>query len=282
MFKIGEFSQIGQVSVRMLRHYDKMGVLHPNHVDKFTGYRYYTLEQLPRLNRILALKDLGLSLEEIARLLKNDLHADQLHGMLMMKQAQIEQTIADEQLRLRRVAARIKRIESEDRPSPYDVVVKHIAPITVVGTRAVVPNLEQMTAYRCHMLSEVHGWLDAFGVSPSAPEMLVYHLTEYRETDLDTEIAIPIPKDAADELGDRLPQDFHIKTYANVHLVASTVLNGSIWDIPEAITAITAWIKSSGYALQSPTFEIHHSGKETEKMDFDNITFEFQTPFVIP
>ena len=280
MFKIGEFSQMGQVSVRMLRHYDKMGLLHPNHVDKFTGYRYYTLEQLPRLNRILALKDLGLSLDEIVRVLENDLHPDQLHGMLMMKQAQIEQLILAEQIRLKRVAARIRRIEQEGQPSPYEIVVKEAAPITVVGTRAVVPDLDHMASYRCHMLEDVHNWLAAYGVESNAPEMVVYHMEDYRDTNLDTEIAIPIPPDAADKLGDRLPKNFHLKVYQHEHPMASTILNGSIWDIPEVITAIAAWIKSNGYESMKPTFEIHHSGRETEKTDFDNITFEFQTPFV--
>ena len=62
LFKIGDFSQIGQVSVRMLRHYDELGLLKPAYVDRLTDYRYYSLEQLPKLNRLLALKDLGFSL----------------------------------------------------------------------------------------------------------------------------------------------------------------------------------------------------------------------------
>ena len=61
---------LAQTSVRMLRHYDKLGLLEPSYTDKFTGYRYYTLQQLPRLNRILALKELGFSLDQIARLLR--------------------------------------------------------------------------------------------------------------------------------------------------------------------------------------------------------------------
>ncbi|MBC7811584.1 MAG: MerR family DNA-binding transcriptional regulator, partial [Burkholderiales bacterium] len=61
MFKIGDFSKISQVSARMLRHYDDIDLFKPAHIDPFTGYRYYTVDQLPRLNRLLALKDLGLS-----------------------------------------------------------------------------------------------------------------------------------------------------------------------------------------------------------------------------
>ena len=265
MFKIGEFSQMGQVSVRMLRHYDKMGLLVPNHVDKFTGYRYYALDQLPRLNRILALKDLGLSLEEISHLLENDLQAEQLHGMLLMKQSQIEQSILEEQMRLRRVAARLKRIEGEDRPSPFEIVIKTMSSMTVIGTREVVPNISQMTAYRCHMLETVHDFLADYAITPTAPEMVLYYMAEYREENLDTEIAVPIAHDAADELKDHLPQDFYIKDFVDEKTVVTTILNGSIWDIPEAITAITTWSKSNGYELDTPTLEIHHSGQRNNK-----------------
>jgi DNA-binding transcriptional MerR regulator len=66
MIKIGDFSKLSQATVKALRLYDEMGLLKPARVDNFTGYRYYSADQLPRLNRILALKDLGFSLEQIA------------------------------------------------------------------------------------------------------------------------------------------------------------------------------------------------------------------------
>ena len=69
MFMIGEFAQIGRVTGRLLRYYDQLGLLTPEHTDRSTGYRYYSARQLPRLNRILALKALGFSLDKIATLL---------------------------------------------------------------------------------------------------------------------------------------------------------------------------------------------------------------------
>ena len=64
--RIGDFSKLSRVSIKALRYYDQMGMLKPIDVDRSTGYRSYSVSQLPRLNRILALKDLGLSLEQIA------------------------------------------------------------------------------------------------------------------------------------------------------------------------------------------------------------------------
>ena len=78
MFKIGDFSKLSQVPVKTLRYYDEIGLLKPAKVDRFTSYRQYSADQLPRLNRILALKDLGLSLAQIAQLLDGDLPPEQI------------------------------------------------------------------------------------------------------------------------------------------------------------------------------------------------------------
>src|SRR5512135_3610869 len=97
MLKIGEFSRLSRVSVRMLRHYDQLGLLKPSRTDRVTNYRYYSADQLPRLNRILALQDLGFSLEQIGALLDESLPADELRGMLRLKRAEVQQGIQAEQ-----------------------------------------------------------------------------------------------------------------------------------------------------------------------------------------
>ncbi len=96
MFRIGEFAQIAQVSGRQLRFYEELGLLHPAHVDQQTGYRYYSIRQLPRLNSILALKELGLSLEQIGPLLERDLSPAELRSMLTLKRAQLERSLQEE------------------------------------------------------------------------------------------------------------------------------------------------------------------------------------------
>lgn len=106
MIRIGDFSKLSQVTIKALRYYDEMGLLKPINVDEFTGYRYYVVEQLARLNRILALKDLGLSLEQVAQVLNEGVSPERLRGMLQLKQAELRQHIADEQARLARAFAR--------------------------------------------------------------------------------------------------------------------------------------------------------------------------------
>src|SRR5262245_16360687 len=126
MFKIGDFSKFSQVSIKMLRHYDRLGLLKPARIDPATSYRYYSADQLPRLNRILALRDLGFALEQIAELL-DDVPAEQIRGMLKLKQAELEQQMRHEQQRLERIAARLRQIEQEQ-PSSADVIVRRVRP----------------------------------------------------------------------------------------------------------------------------------------------------------
>ncbi|HZR39592.1 MAG TPA: helix-turn-helix domain-containing protein [Ktedonobacteraceae bacterium] len=96
MFTVGEFSQLAQVSKRLLRYYDEIGLLKPMHTDRITGYRYYSAEQMLHLNRILALKDLGLSLDQIQRIVRENVSTEEINGMLLLKKAEIEQQVQAE------------------------------------------------------------------------------------------------------------------------------------------------------------------------------------------
>ncbi len=85
MIRIGDFSKLSQVSVKTLRYYDETGLLKPVQADRFTGYRMYEYSQLLRLQRILALKDLGFSLDEIGQLLSENVTPEQMRGMLRLR-----------------------------------------------------------------------------------------------------------------------------------------------------------------------------------------------------
>src|SRR5947209_7669990 len=117
--KIGDFARLGMISVSALRYYNEVGLLKPAEVDNWTGYRYYALDQLPALHRILALKDLGLSLEQIKQLMGEELPAEQIRGMLRLKHAELQDQAREIQERLARVEARIQQIEMEGKMSEY-------------------------------------------------------------------------------------------------------------------------------------------------------------------
>src|SRR5262245_51954140 len=139
MLNIGEFARLGQVSPRMLRHYDETGLLKPSRVDPHTGYRFYAAGQLGRLHRLLALRDLGFSLEQTRPMLDDDLSLEQLRGMLMLRRAQIEQDVADEQGRLRRVEAHLRALEGSIAMSSLDVAIKTTEPTRIAESSAPAP-----------------------------------------------------------------------------------------------------------------------------------------------
>ncbi len=142
MYQIGEFSKIGQVSGRQLRHYDQLGLLIPEFTDPSTGYRYYSAKQLPRLNRILALKEMGLSLEQIKRMLDEEISPEELRGMLMMKKAQIEQMLHEELARMRYIESRIEQINIEGNMDNYDVVLKSVPDKKIISVREICAGLD--------------------------------------------------------------------------------------------------------------------------------------------
>lgn len=126
MLKIGEFSRLSQVTVKTLHHYDELGLIKPAHIDPATGYRFYTVEQLPRIHRIMALKEMGLSLEQIGLMLEDELSTEQMRGMLHFKQAEIQQEVRQAHRQLAMVEFRLRMIEAETNFPILDVVIRKL------------------------------------------------------------------------------------------------------------------------------------------------------------
>ena len=171
MFKIGEFSRLSRVSVRMLRHYDQLGLLTPSQTDSFTGYRYYSAEQLPRLNRIIALRDLGFSLEQISGMLDEDLSTDQLLGMLKLKRGEVEKQMQMEGQRLARLEVRIRQMSESPLHGAYDVIVRDIEPELVATLREVAADDDRIQ----HMFDRVETYVAGFdGARADKPSLSIY------------------------------------------------------------------------------------------------------------
>jgi len=136
MFSIGDFATHGRVSVRMLRHYDAIGLIRPAHVDPHSGYRHYTAAQLSLLNRVVALKDLGFTLQQVQTMIDDKVDTGELRGMLRMRRAQLADQMAGDQARLARVDARLRMIETEGHMRTGDVVLKSLPALRVAELSA--------------------------------------------------------------------------------------------------------------------------------------------------
>ncbi len=269
MLKIGEFSKLAEVSVKTLRYYDDLGLLRPNWVDRYTGYRYYTLQQLPRLNRILALKDLGFPLDQIARLLREDLPPGELQRLMRLRKAELEQQVEMEQARLARVAARLHQIELEGRAPRYEVLVKRVAPRWVAGIRDAVTDHGEIAA----LFAELRSALRGRGQSPdsAAPCLAIYYDREYLDRGADVEAAIPLERPVRE--GGRMV----VHELPGNDAVACTVHQGSYAGLAGAYGALITWTQANSYRAGGPNREIYLQGFNADPDPVGSVT-ELQLP----
>ncbi|MEN8908181.1 MAG: helix-turn-helix domain-containing protein [Clostridiales bacterium] len=135
LFRIGDFSKFTRISIRMLRHYDKIGILKPTRIDKYTNYRLYSVDQIPIVNKIQVLKEMGFSLSEILKLMKNNLDSEQLLILLENRKREIKLQIKNQKEKLLRVNSTIKFISEENYIMDYDITVKSIPEYRVICLR---------------------------------------------------------------------------------------------------------------------------------------------------
>jgi len=250
MLKIGDFSRLSRVSVKALRYYDEIGLLKPVEVDRFTGYRYYSADQLPRLNRIVTLKDLGLSLEEVSQLLDESLTADRTMAILRAKQTEIEQRLLDGQGQLAKLEEWLKTVEKEVKMPAYEVVIKKVDRQTVVSVRDVIPTYGDVG----QLFGEVFGYLGSQGVAPIGPPLAIYHDGEYREKDVDVEVAVPV--------AGKVPGNKRVKyqELPAVARMACAIHKGDYSGIGQAYNAVMSWVDKNGYRVTDCNREVYLQG----------------------
>ncbi len=261
MLKIGDFSRLANVTVKALRHYAELGLLKPAWIDRFSGYRYYTLEQLPRLNRILALKDLGLSLEQVQRVLDSSLSVDELRGMLHLKQAELQQKLVEEQMRLARVEARLKQMEQEGRPSIDAVVIRPVEALRIAYAQATAPTPARLAEQRAAARRDVETWLERLGITPAGPWLVVYTNPEYVERDIQMEVGVvldELPKGAVP-----FPWRVLVRQLPALPQAAIYHHTGPQETLPQAYAALYGWVEANGYRVSGLAREIHWSDAQT-------------------
>ncbi|MBN1856577.1 MAG: MerR family transcriptional regulator [Dehalococcoidia bacterium] len=271
MLKIGEFSRLSQVPVSTLRYYDEIGLLKPVQVDDFTGYRYYTAEQFPKLSRITVLKDLGLSLTEIVQLTSNGTSTAVLRDALNRKQAESMRAIEIEKGRLQRLEAWLENLASGTTMEEYEVTIKKTDPQQLVCLRRVMPSYHsegELWRELCTYLGTLKG------VQYAGPAMNICHDSEYREKDVDIEVALPVAV-AVPESG-----DIKVRTLDGEEQVASVLHKGPFDSIIRAYQFIVGWIERNNYRMAGPDRVLYLNNPE--EVAPDEIVEELQIPIARP
>jgi len=266
--RIGNFARVGQVTVQTLRHYDDVGLLKPVEVDALSGYRYYTLDQLSRLHRILALKDLGFSLEQVARLLEDDLSPLELRGMLRVKQNELRHQVQEQLDRLERLEARLGMIEDENQLPVHEVIIKRVDPLRVVSLRRVIPSYWDEGPLWVELAEQIR----RAGINTCEPSLSIYHAGE---PEIDAEVCIAVPVEVTEAGG------VSIRTLPQVETMASTIHKGPFTGFANAYADLLKWIDANGYRVNGPDREVYlRLPQEGQHRSDPNALTEMQVPVI--
>jgi DNA-binding transcriptional MerR regulator len=269
MFTIGDFARHGRVSVRMLRHYDATGLLRPAHVDQTTGYRYYTAAQLARLNRVIALKDLGLTLQQVREILDERVTTEELRAMLRLRRAELEAAMSATALRLVQVEARLRAIESEGHMPTNDVVLKSVPAVRVAELTATAASFEpeDISPVIGPLYDELFRRLDAAGIIPAGPGVAYYEDAPEGGGRISVHAAVQVSaplQDGAVQVLDLPPSD----------QVAAIVHRGSMDTVLPTAQTLAHWIDAHGYRSVGYPREINLECPENR----DDWVTELQAP----
>jgi DNA-binding transcriptional MerR regulator len=273
VFTVGEFATLAHVSRRLLRYYDEIGLFRPAHADAATGYRYYSAEQLAVLNRILVLKELGLSLEQIHSLLHDGVSTDEMQGMLLLKKAEIEQQLRDELKRVRMIEARLQAVRDAETDKPLDVIIKPVAAQAVLSLQMVFETfddaLRMQRAIR-HALPEKQGY--GFG-------FLMCHDDDILDRDMNLEIGCLLPEQQHVPVALHDGRQLSVRSLPAVETMATTVVQGPLEVIHAGYGDLGRWASLNGYRPTGQPREI--TLKMASSFDAHDLITEIQYP-VLP
>ncbi|WGP11995.1 MerR family transcriptional regulator [Streptomyces sp. SH5] len=244
MFTIGDFARYGRVSPRMLRHYDAIGLLRPDRTDPATGYRFYGAAQLARLNRIIALKDLGFTLQQVGAVLDEQVGPEELRGMLRLRRAELAEAVAAASARLARVEARLRSIESEGRMPADDIVIKTVSAVRVAeltGTAA---------SYQPQDIGPVIGplyerlfpLLEGAGVRPTGPGIARYEDEPGGGGGIVVHAGVTVSAPVG-AVGDTEVRVVELPPFE----AATIVHRGAMDDVLPAVNTLARWLEANGY-----------------------------------
>lgn len=258
MFSIGEFARHGRISVRMLRHYDAMGVLVPAMIDPVTGYRFYQAGQLSRLNRIIALKDLGFSLRQVQQILDEEISAAELRGMLKLRQAELAAQIEADTARMSRIEARLLAIEREENRPDDGIVVRQVPAVRVAELTGTAASYEPaaITPVIGPLYDDLFCRLARAELGTAGPAVAYYEDSSAGQGAVIVHAAVPVAA------GRGTGREFSVVDLPGISRAATVIHHGSMDNVLATGQALARWIDRNGYRssgyLRELTLEHSH------------------------
>jgi DNA-binding transcriptional MerR regulator len=259
MLKIGDFSKLSRISIRMLRHYDEIGLLVPNSTDSFTSYRYYCEDQLPVAGRIIALKDMGFGLAAVAEILKSYDDPQALSEFLAIKRTEVQEQAEETNRRLLLLETAMKRLRKDDTAMNYNVTLKTLPERYVASVRKIIPAYDQEGMLWKILMSETADM--NLQSADQCYSLAVFHDEGYKESDVDVEIQVMVEGDYKNT------ENVVFKTVPAIE-IASATYKGSYEQLTMVNHAVANWVSDNGYEFSGAMFCIYHvSPAQTENLD---------------
>ncbi len=270
MFRIGDFSRIARVSARLLRFYDEIGLFTPAHADPQTSYRYYTVAQLAQLNRILVLKDLGFSLDQVREILNSNVGAAELRNMLLLRRNDVERSLEAESRRLHHIETRIAQLESEGALSAEDVVVRAEPMHRLLSLRSTVPSFSaarelilELRTHAAQLLPKRH----------QLKLIAIAHSPQFEQDEIDVEFGYMLKDgfDGSPPAGSALT----MRQLESVERMAVCVRVGLPEDAHLVTGKIGRFIEASGDRLAGPSREVFLQPPDLNRMHEAVVEMQF-------
>lgn len=266
MFKIGEFSKLTQVSIRMLRRYDEIGLLKPANIDPWTGYRMYDASQIPTLNKIKYLRDSGFHVAEIAAAMQCEDNQFMMK-QLDQKQKEVKRNIQIEHEKLKKIELAKQELLQGNDEAHYNIFVKSVPSYPVLSLRKIIPNYY----FESELWKEVSEFSKEHHIEITGDCFSIYHDEEYKEENVDVELCAIVRKTGKDI------DPFKFRNTEPIPMMAYTMVYGSFSNIAKAYLTFAKWLEQHHHKMEGGDRQIVHRGPWNEAHP-ENYLTEIQIP----
>ncbi|MBC1474065.1 MerR family transcriptional regulator [Listeria grandensis] len=256
MFKIGEFSKLANVSIRSLRHYDKIGILIPERIDEETNYRHYSAIQLQTINKIQKLKEIGLSLSVIKEILASDSDTKTIQSHFAIRELELQEELVTIQQQSRLLESSLAFLKEDSLKLNYHIVKKEIPTRYVASIRDTIPSFASEGILWERLYQEMMPGQAQVAKEPY--NMAIFHDESYQDVNVDVEIQVSVQREAEHARSSPIFKE------APAIDVASVIINGSYEQITAVTQTVASWMENNKYQLNGPMFNIYHVSIATE------------------
>ncbi|WP_028856859.1 MerR family transcriptional regulator [Psychrilyobacter atlanticus] len=262
MYRIGDFSRICGVSIALLHHWEKVGILIPFKKNHENGYRYYDPSQIIKVYNILTLQSVGLSLKEIATLIT--LEDKEMLEILIENTKKIKNKISSLQETLRQLETNMFLIKNGGIPMEKLVTVKNVKPILVAYYRDKTDDVTGLNDYWQPLLN----YISEKGGEPSAPCMTILYNNYFGKVEDKYDLAIVEGVSALIQSTEK----FICEELPEVENMACIVHKGGYGSIFETYNILEKWINENEYKPKGALREIYHKGSWLDIPEEEYIT----------